>query len=38
MSFDFVHKGEQPEQRIYSVPRALRGDVPLSRFQTGAAK
>ena len=26
-----VARGEQPETRIYSAPRALRGDIPLSR-------
>jgi hypothetical protein len=25
-------RGEQPETRIYSAHRALRGDVPLSRI------
>ena len=26
-----VHRGEQPEHRIHFVPRALRGDVLLSK-------
>lgn len=38
MMYVFVARGEQPETRIYSAPRALRGDILLSRYQAGAAR
>lgn len=28
---DVAYRGEQPARRIHSAPRALRGDVPLSK-------
>jgi hypothetical protein len=38
MNRRIVARGEQPETRIYSAPRALRGDIPLSSSQSGAAR